>query len=144
MEELGKTIMFTTNNLQAGTTIQYQTADQQGIKVQPKIEGQKTHEYPTAGVFYNLNKFQMLAPSQGHASTVNLAQLSDDKIQYIQPIYAGQLMQIAQNGQLAVVNKPMTTVSLLKRFWWIRIQICFILIFRTQSRISVSSVTFAA
>lgn len=112
--------MFTTtNNLQGPATIQYQTTDQ-GLK-QPKIEGQKTHEYPTA-FCYNVNKIQMI-PSQGHASTVNLAQLSDDKIQYIQPLYGNYAvlnqMQIAQNGitvdgRQLIVNKPIT-VSI---FWF--------------------------
>lgn len=117
MEELGKTIMFTTNNLQAPATIQYQTTTDQGLK-QPKIEGQKTHEYPT--FCYNVNKIQMIPSAQGHASTVNLAQLSDDKIQYIQPIYGNYAvlnqMQIAQNGitvdgRQLIVNKPITAVS---------------------------------
>lgn len=101
MEDLTKTIMFTTNNLGTPATIQYQTTDQ-GLK-QPKIEGQKTHF------------FQMIAPSSQGTSTVNLAQLSDDnKIQYItQPFaYAGNQMYmqiqngITVDGRQLIVNKP--------------------------------------
>lgn len=117
MEDITKTIMFTTNAIQGATptTIQYQTAD--GILKQPKIEGQKTgqQEFPTFCYTTNAN-----------AATVNLAQLTDDnKTCYIaQPIggynYAlVNQMQLAQNGTVAgtiatvdgqgrlqVVNKP--------------------------------------
>lgn len=58
MEDITKTIMFTTNTLQNGQpTIQYQTADGTILK-QPKIEGQKNPEYPTfCYTTTNVNKF---------------------------------------------------------------------------------------
>ena len=69
MEDLTKTIMFTTNSLQNSqpTTIQYQTAD--GTLVKPKIEGQKnnqqqqqTQEFPTF-CYTNVNMIQKLTPT---------------------------------------------------------------------------------
>ncbi|KAJ6646086.1 hypothetical protein Bhyg_01296, partial [Pseudolycoriella hygida] len=122
--------MFTTNALQNGapTTIQYQTSDG---TLKPKIEGQKSQEFPTFCYTTNVNKIQMLTPtSQGH-STVNLAQLSDDsKTCYIaQPFgyanyalvnqmqmgAAGTVAGIAtvdSSGRIQVVNKPITnTIS---------------------------------
>lgn len=62
MEDITKTIMFTTNSIQNNnpTTIQYQSAD--GTLKQPKIEGQKSgQEFPT--FCYNVNKIQMLTPT---------------------------------------------------------------------------------
>lgn len=123
MEDITKTIMFTTNAIQNATptTIQYQTTD--GLLKQPKIEGQKsgqqqTQDFPTFCYTTNTN------------TTVNLAQLADDnKTCYIaQPLsynYAlVNQMQLAQNGTVAgiatvdgqgrlqVVNKPITnTIS---------------------------------
>lgn len=62
MEDLTKTIMFTTNALQNGTptTIQYQTSDG---TLKPKIEGQKGQEFPTFCYTTNVNKIQMLTPT---------------------------------------------------------------------------------
>uniref|UniRef100_U5EQX0 C2H2-type domain-containing protein n=1 Tax=Corethrella appendiculata TaxID=1370023 RepID=U5EQX0_9DIPT len=109
--------MFTTNNLQTGTptTIQYQTTD---VSKQPKIEGQKTQQQP---------EFAAFCYSNAHASTVNLAQLTDDTktVQYItQPFgynYAlvSNQMQIPNgvtnitvDGRQLLVNKPITnTIS---------------------------------
>lgn len=105
MNDINKTI-YLANALQSSnpTTIQYQATD--GVK-QPKIEGQKNSqqsEYPT---FYaNVNMIHKLTPtSQAHASTVNIAQLSDDsKTCYIaQPAYGYNYalvnqVQLAQNG----------------------------------------------
>lgn len=66
MEDLTKTIMFTTNAIQTGapTTIQYQTASDGTLK--PKIEGQKsgqTQDFPTFCYTTNVNKIQMLTPT---------------------------------------------------------------------------------
>lgn len=61
MEDMTKTIMFTTNTLQnTPTTIQYQTSDG---TLKPKIEGQKSQEYPTFCYTTNVNKIQMLTPT---------------------------------------------------------------------------------
>ncbi|XP_055857493.1 zinc finger protein 665 isoform X1 [Episyrphus balteatus] len=116
MEDITKTIMFTTNTIQNGQpTIQYQTADGTILK-QPKIEGQKNQQdYPTF----------CYTTTNGNATTVNLAQLTtdDNKTCYIaQPIggynYAlVNQMQLNQGGtvgiatvdnqgRLQVINKP--------------------------------------
>lgn len=61
MEDLNKTILFTTNPTSTGT-IQYQTTE--GLK-QPKIEGQKGNqqqEFPTF-CYANVNMIQKLTPN---------------------------------------------------------------------------------
>lgn len=113
MDDLNKTILFTTN---ATPTIQYQTTEQ--IK-QPKIEGQKSGQQQT-------QEFQTFCYTNANTSTINLAQLSEDnKTCFIaQPFGYGNYalvnqMQLAQNGvamvdgRLQVVNKPIiaNTVS---------------------------------
>lgn len=70
MEDLTKTIMFTTNNIQtAPATIQYQTTDLN--QKQPKIEKntggnqqqqQQTQEFPTF-CYANVNMIQKLTPT---------------------------------------------------------------------------------
>lgn len=66
MEDLSKTIMFTTNAM-PGTpaTIQYQANPDGTLK--PKIEGQKSgqqgQEYPTFCYTTNVNKIQMITPT---------------------------------------------------------------------------------
>lgn len=66
MEDLTKTIMFTTNAISgAPATIQYQANPDGTLK--PKIEGQKPgqqgQEYPTFCYTTNVNKIQMLTPT---------------------------------------------------------------------------------
>lgn len=65
MEDLTKTIMFTTNTIGgAPATIQYQANPDGTLK--PKIEGQKTQQgqdYPTFCYTTNVNKIQMLTPT---------------------------------------------------------------------------------
>lgn len=122
--------MFTTNtNTTQSANIQYQSID--GLLKTAKIQGQKNQEFPSFG-YSNVNKIQMLTPtSQGHGSTVNLAQLTTDdaKTCYIaQPFgynYAlvnqvpigqsGAVANIAtvdSNGRIQVVNKPIAnTIS---------------------------------
>lgn len=62
MEDLTKTIMFTTNSLPNTTqaTIQYQTSDP-GIK-QPKIEGQKSNQQEFPQFCYTTNVSQPQPP----------------------------------------------------------------------------------
>lgn len=95
MEDITKTIMFTTNNLQGTPTIQYQTVQTGDLTLkQPKMEGQK-QDFPTTFCYVaNSNMIQKITPTTqvSNVSTVNLAQLTteDNKthtVQYIaQPL----------------------------------------------------------
>jgi len=127
MEDITKTIMFTTNSLQGTPTIQYQTVQASDITLkQPKLDGQK-QEFPTF-CYVNSNMIQKITPASqvGNVSTVNLAQLTteDNKthtVQYIaQPLgynYAlvnpmqiqNGVNTITVDGRQLIVNKPLTT-----------------------------------
>lgn len=129
MEDITKTIMFTTNNLQGTPTIQYQTVQASDLQLkQPKIEGQKQDFPATFCYVANSNMIQKITPTTqvNNVSTVNLAQLTteDNKthtVQYIaQPLsynYAlvnpmqlqnGTVNTITVDGRQLIVNKPIT------------------------------------
>lgn len=120
MEDITKTIMFTTNNLQGTPTIQYQTIQGDVTLKQPKIEGQK-QDFPTF-CYVNSNMIQKITPTS-QMSTVNLAQLTSDDnktVQYIaQPLgYNYTLVNpmqiqngvntITVDGRQLIMNKPIT------------------------------------
>lgn len=157
MEDITKTIMFTTNSLQGTPTIQYQTVQASDAMKPPKLEGQK-QDFPTF-CYVNSNMIQKITPTSqvGNVSTVNLAQLTteDNKthtVQYIaQPLgynYAlvnpmqiqNGVNAITVDGRQLIVNKPLTAVRTIHsstHLWApLRVSFCFSFLQNTISNIS--------